>query len=675
MPHAEPLIPEVTDEDIAWASSLLGLARFDEQRRTFLKRGTTLDVSACPGSGKTTLIVAKLAIMARKWPHRTKGICVLSHTNVAREQIEHRLGSTVVGQRLLTYPHFIDTIHGFANRFLALPWLSSKGYPSPTIDNDVTTAYRRAVLGKRQYNIVQGFLEKKFSDFSQLRICDRNYSFDLNGKPFPAAKSSRSYQLAKQAIVASAQAGHFCHEEMFIWASALLEDHHDAPLWLANRFPLIMLDEMQDTSEDQSSFLNKIFPRASDTPVVQRIGDPNQEIFDSANISADPLDPFPDTNENRYVEISNSYRFGPRLAAIASPFAVHPVRPDGLRGMGPYEDGRGAERRHAIFVFPDESTEGVLDAYGKYVLSVLGDSLPQDGLVTAIGHRHHEESGIGPGHAHYPKTVGHYWSGYTPEAARRDPHPETLAQYIWLAQASVQDGRVLAAGANKLASGTLKLAQQMSDIKEFKRTPRSHRSLREELLSNDEALRCYERLVKIFLIDRLTPSKASWPGLRDRFVAVASALCPDGGDSSRAGKFLRWPQDASTQLKGSTTSGTPKPNIYRVSGDNGIIDIRLGSIHSVKGQTHFSTLLLSTYWRGHSSKRIMPWLLGEKKNGKDAGKQDMQRLLHTYVAMTRPSHLLCIAIPQSALGTGDSVETNARTLRSKGWTFANFYDG
>ena len=160
MADVESLIPEITDEDIEWVRLIMGLDSFDEPRREFLKRRSTVDLSACPGSGKTTLIVAKLAVIDRKWPHRTKGVCVLSHTNVAREQIEHRLGSTVVGQRLLAYPHFIDTIHSFVNRFLALPWLCSNGYPTPTIDDDVTTAYRRGVLGK-DYWSVQSFLEKK----------------------------------------------------------------------------------------------------------------------------------------------------------------------------------------------------------------------------------------------------------------------------------------------------------------------------------------------------------------------------------------------------------------------------------------------------------------------------------------------------------------------------------
>lgn len=80
-----PTIPDVTDEDIAWITDTMGLDELDGDRQAFLKRTGTFDVSACPGSGKTTLVVAKLAILARKWGHATSGICVLSHTNVARE--------------------------------------------------------------------------------------------------------------------------------------------------------------------------------------------------------------------------------------------------------------------------------------------------------------------------------------------------------------------------------------------------------------------------------------------------------------------------------------------------------------------------------------------------------------------------------------------------------------
>lgn len=110
--------PAITDEDIRWASQLLQLPddafhgkTGTDPRQDVLKSMERIDVAACPGSGKTTLLVAKLAILAEKWQHRTRGICVLSHTNAARHEIEGRLGSTAAGQRLLAYPHDAPKVH------------------------------------------------------------------------------------------------------------------------------------------------------------------------------------------------------------------------------------------------------------------------------------------------------------------------------------------------------------------------------------------------------------------------------------------------------------------------------------------------------------------------------------------------------------------------------------
>lgn len=675
MNDAESLIPDITDDDIEWASELLGLDPVDAPRREFLKSRSTVDLSACPGSGKTTLIVAKLAILSRKWPHRTKGICVLSHTNVAREQIEHRLGRTVVGQRLLSYPHFIDTIHGFVNRFLALPWLNSNSQSSPTIDDDVTTAFRRSFLGS-DYHTVHGFLSKKHSSFDKLRICGRDLSFDLNGKKFPAQPSAPSYQHAKRAIEAAARAGYFCYDEMFVWADALLEDYDQIPVWLAHRFPLVFLDEMQDTFERQATFMNRIFPRASGKTVVQRVGDSNQTIFDDApDPEATKLDSFPD--EERSIVIPNSYRFGKEIAAFASPFAVYPVGTEGLTGIGPKGAGIPSQQGgHAVFVFPGNSTDGVLDVYGRHALSVLGPELAGKGLVTAVGHTHRDDPKVSAGHDHYPKSVGHYWNGYSVEIARKDPNPSTLVQYVRAAQALTADGDSLSPSVEKIASGILRLARSIGDIGELKRKVSAHRVIVGKLENAPDMLSAYRDIVRILLVNRATLSEDNWSEISECMALVSVALCDGDTDMNKAQQFLDWPQDnPSLQPLSESQKGTSTPNVYRVQGNSGSIDIRLGSIHSVKGQTHLATLLLSTYWHDHSAVNMMPWLTGKKTNREDAGKRDIQRLLHTYVAMTRPSHLICVAAPRFALGKDEAAKlTTIKALRHRGWRVAEITD-
>lgn len=98
--------PAVSDGDIKWVCGVMGLPTNafagpdgKDPRTDVLKRMDTIDVEACPGSGKTTLL--ELAILARHWPTMRSGLCVLSHTNAARDEIAGRLSSCPEGAMLM----------------------------------------------------------------------------------------------------------------------------------------------------------------------------------------------------------------------------------------------------------------------------------------------------------------------------------------------------------------------------------------------------------------------------------------------------------------------------------------------------------------------------------------------------------------------------------------------
>ena len=677
MPDPQSIIPQVADEDVEWICRVMGLREFDQSRQEFLRAQTTLDVSACPGSGKTTLIVAKLAILARKWPHRTKGICVLSHTNAAREEIQRRLRGTVVGQQLLSYPHFIDTIHGFVNRFLALPWLNSNGFPAATVDDDVTSAYRRRVLTGSDYWKVENYLKRKHSGFDRIRIKDRDIHIGLGERPFPAGPNAATHQIAKRAAEASSDAGYFCYDEMFIWARALLEDCPGVATFLQHRFPLVIVDEMQDTSELQVGILDAVFPRASSEVALQRVGDPNQAIFEGDRAGGAVPGGFPDPAN--CLKIPNSFRFGAAIATLASPFAVDAAGPDGLQGVGPRAvEGAPACCPNALLIFQDAEAQGVLDAYGQHVLSSFGDETLVIGDVAAVGAVHLDASGVTAGDPHFPKTVPHYWSGYTAEVGRREPHPRTLIQYVRVAQALVRDGRDLAPGVEKIASGLVRLARRAGCAELLGRRAPRHRTVVEALSTKAEAASAYRRLLRAFLIDWETLSVASWAQRQPDILLVVAGLGASGSAPNTADSFLRWDQhDASLAVPAAASPQDAGPNVYRVDDGAGrSVDIRLGSVHSMKGQTHLATLLLSTYWYDHSAERMLPWLLGEKVNLNGAGARDRARLRQTYVAMTRPSHLICLAVPRSVLGDStNGRNNNIGRLQQRGWSVADVIDG
>jgi hypothetical protein len=76
-------------------------------------------------------------------------------------------------------------------------------------------------------------------------------------------------------------------------------------------------------------------------------------------------------------------------------------------------------------------------------------------------------------------------------------------------------------------------------------------------------------------------------------------------------------------------------------GDNGI-KVRLGKIHSVKGETHVSTLVFDTFYYGYNSVQLQKSFHGESCAKTLIRQKQTAKML--YVAFSRPTHLLCFAI-------------------------------
>lgn len=330
--------PDVTDEDIRWATELLRLPLHAfygrdgiDPRQDVLKSRESIDVAACPGSGKTTLLVAKLAILAAKWHHRTQGICVLSHTNEARRQIQARLGNTVVGRRLLTYPHFIGTIHGFVNEFLAVPWLRSNGYEIKMIDAEVCLRRRWNALSFE----TRSALEKNRHGASVLSVRSADFGLgEVRWGKGALGKGTKSYREMQTVCQESCANGYFCYDEMFVWAHHMIDSLPGVGEIIRDRFPLLFIDEAQDNSEAQSVILHRVFTDNEEVVLRQRFGDANQAIYDFTKAESANTDAFP--HHRLKKELPNSHRFGPALAQFVAPFGLA-AYDSGLRGQGPKE--------------------------------------------------------------------------------------------------------------------------------------------------------------------------------------------------------------------------------------------------------------------------------------------------------------------------------------------------
>ena len=217
-------LPVLSDADIGALSALARDLDFsDAQRRDVLLESGSRDINAAPGSGKTTVLAAKLLLLARKWPYDRRGICVLSHTNVAREEIQKRLAATPEGSRLLAYPHFIGTIHSFVNQFLALPYLRSKGIEVDVIDDEVFAS--RAIGMAMKKPPLWGWAQKDQSVKPMVgglvfRGPELNLASEAGNLPKP---DSKTYPLLQEIKFSLAESGVFRYVDMFAFADALLK--------------------------------------------------------------------------------------------------------------------------------------------------------------------------------------------------------------------------------------------------------------------------------------------------------------------------------------------------------------------------------------------------------------------------------------------------------------------
>lgn len=654
-------IPVVADADIDIAERYLGVS-FDKPRREILHSNDSFDVQACPGSGKTTLLVAKLAILGAKWPYARRGICVLSHTNVARQEIESKLAGTAVRHRLLAYPHFVGTIHGFVNEFLALPLLRSEGHQVRLIDDEACFDWikRRLMLWSTRRSLGNLPHRERTLDGGIWALIGAD---EVIRTTPPSGIDNNQWAVLLRTKREATDNGLWYYADMFAWSEKLLAKHGMVAEFARWRFPAVFLDEAQDTSELQGSLLNRIFP-ASACDLRQRFGDSNQAIYDFGQLAA-ITDPFPAIG---YRSMPNSQRFGANIAAKVHSLAPDPPSPS-LAGEGPRPDllpsflDPGA-MPHTIFLFVPSSARQVLPAFGSLLLQTFPDEVlrSEPFLARAIGR-------VGRSKASdqkVPRHCGDYWESYEPLAAKLEPRQEQLADYVHLAQRRRVTTVDCAESIKMVVKGVCELIG-MVQPGAIPRGGHTARWLRDALRKDKTSDVSFRGLLWEWCIEATPIVDGCWA---EKVTELRCTLGPIIGTqwNADADKFCQWSVKYSGQTSGSNAAGHPSANLYRFHQGGRYVDIDVGTIHNAKGQTHTATLVVESFFKKHDMEDLLPWLCGEKcGGGSKLGTERMDRMRLVYTAMTRPSHLLCLAMRKNANGRNSAEAETRRQLEHLGW--------
>lgn len=628
-------VVHLSQADLTELATLVKDLNFDdEERHAALLENESRDFNAVPGSGKTSLLAAKLLLLAKKWPHTRSGICILSHTNVARDEITHRLAKTVEGNQLLSYPHFIGTIHSFINHFFAMPLLRSRGMKVDIIDDLVFADKARSLLQTRQFSSLRYYLERQrngedIATTMFYRTAEFEVHVERGSLPAPHTRSYKSLMTLKNMLT---EQGVFRHRDMFAFANKALKDCPRLLDVVYCRFPMVFIDEMQDTSWEQESLLNCIF---DDRSVIQRFGDLDQKIISDDEYAE--LLTFP-----RYGHgcISTSKRFGKAISD-----AVGCVRVSGETVVG-----EGAST-HApvLFLYKTDDATKVIERFGQMVIELLNEDDIDVREVKAMCARKTGASNVDAG-----RHLLDYFPGYGGNKLR--------SESFW---SLVGDSR----GVLKETS----LSSRVSDVR--KSLLLVLRAAGASLVQDIRDARALSRVANTVVpegtIDKLTRQLAlSGKDLcsgrqRDALIELLyTELKPYLPVELNFNEFkiLSVFEDA-VDARVSDTSASEKCKInYR----GRIVEIGLGTVAGMKGETHAASLILESY--GGASRKFdvalgLEYISGTaSKNISVLPKTQQAQMRNLYVAMSRPTKLLCLAANENR------VSNILRTaLISKGW--------
>jgi len=635
------IIPALSQADLSGLSVAFPDLNFDDQqRRDVLLEPGSRDVQAAPGSGKTTLLAAKLQLMSEKWPHTNRGICVLSHTNVAGREIATRLEATPTGARLLGYPHFLGTIHAFVNQYLALPFLRSEGNPIDIIDNDVfaVRAISRLKAKRKLWGWVSHNENQGLQAIASLRYEGSNLSLGWEKGNLPSAGTASRTE-AKQLKDSLAALGVFRHDDMFAYAECLLVRFPDFSTRISHRFPLVLIDEMQDTSWAQEELLSRLFDASV---VVQRFGDRNQRILSSAEDASKLTFP-----RDGHLSVTTTKRFPESIAAV-----VRTVQEHGESLVAAEEPG---SLPPTLMLYESKEVISVIEGFGKYVLDIFSDEELKTGAVKAICARKQGTASVAPG-----RHIGDYWPAYNTSSVSSAGEECIFRLLVQPPGAFTQALSLKQRARDVTRSVLLALRAAGCPLVSGVRSPEVLlRGLASAGIACDE-VRSLVRKLTVELDQTLTPLK--WIDAIDLMFAVLSPLIPPSMNREQFGAL-----DVFEVPVEPDSGGTCMNEVIAKKGDRSL-NVRIGTIAGVKGETHLATLVMESY-AGRARCFDLQEAIENIATSKPLKANTSETMLgiyrNLYVATSRPSRLLCLAMNLDHI-----KEEHILMLGSKGWVVA-----
>lgn len=295
-----------------------------EQSKYLKARGYTI-LTACPGSGKTTSIVYKLLAISHECVERYgtySGVACLSFTNKACEEILGKYKE--MHGHSLHKPHIVSTIDSFITQYITLPfWYLYPNLKSrPLIINDdelmdkmLKIQYNDNGVLKETYDrSITKFRLSTYIKYPPTYFWKEYQGFSFRGKS--VENNSDLHNYATAIFNLKVKKGFINSQDASFIGCYILYRYENIAKALARRFPYLIIDEAQDTSEIHHKIFDKL--KTCGTLNIEYVGDLYQSIYQWRNARPELLENKINSNEWNRLYLTENRRSNQRIIDLYS---------------------------------------------------------------------------------------------------------------------------------------------------------------------------------------------------------------------------------------------------------------------------------------------------------------------------------------------------------------------
>ncbi len=554
-------------------------------------------VRACPGSGKTRALAARVAYRMSKWESRRSGIAALSFTNVAVEELKgglRELGVEVPDAN----PHFIGTIDSFIYQHITGPHLSSlipdvKSRPEPMPQGqDAWVAGIPACCIK--FPVKKG--KRKFRYPVPVTRCFVKPSGDIDWHPTRMEQNMKITLPDAREVIRKkhslAKSGHISISDSMYYAYRILSKYPKLTEGLASRYPQIVIDECQDTSDVQHKIIS-LFVATGKTHVLL-IGDPYQAIYEFNDANPQLMQDRIESDHWHEIQLTVNFRSSEKICkGITSFFSFG-------RAMDAKGYSQCCQIEPLLLCYPDNEVGELPSLFFRITNDLAVNCEFKDIKIVARSNSAVRELRRLDGDIEY--------------------EPNYCTKHL-IAAATNRDNGLWAEAFQEAQTCLCRLLFDRASLG-YNREPlgdRPYKVWRQFVWSIVTALPDSNRP----LSDWISEARESV-----KHVMLEAGIDPHCKPSNR----IKCPKNC---------PDIPAASIVAAGGVSNA-GSHIDTVHKVKGQTLDGIMLVASPQAKSRKSSVYNWL----PDGKGNGTTEEQRI--AYVAMTRPRKLLVVAVPESA---------------------------